>query len=106
MPLPLLPWYRIRLSREECEGGEFVIVQYAFRETFIARNGPRGAALYVEWEPGGRGCLLYFTPQTAACARALFRIYGAEPCEAPRTGRLQLIYGDDSVNPLHGGVAF
>ncbi len=88
------PWYRIRLSREEYDAGESLVVQGAFQESFVARNGPRGAALYGAWDPDG-GCFdLYFTPQTRVCARALFKAYAAEPCEPPPITRLQLIYGD------------
>ncbi|MCU0733991.1 MAG: hypothetical protein MUF20_00515 [Methylotetracoccus sp.] len=98
------PWYRIRLSREEYDAGESFLVQGVFQASFTARNGPRGAALYGAWDRDGFFFNLYFTPQTRACARALFQAYSAEPCDPPPISRLELIWGD--TTRIARGVEF
>lgn len=96
------PWYCIRLSREEYEAGDSCVIQAVFQESFIARNGPRGAALYGAWDKEGKSFVLYFTPQTRACARALLKGYSAEPCEPPQMARLELICGDETRSTGQG----
>lgn len=100
----IAPWYRIRISREEYDAGELLVVQGVFQQSFIARNGPRGAALYGAWDRDGACFALYFTPQTRACARALFKAYAAELCEPPSMSRLQWICGD--TTPVMRGIEF
>lgn len=98
----IAPWYRIRLSRNDYNAGEPILVQGVFYESFIARNGPSGAALYGVWDHDGSAFNMYFTPQSWTCCRALFRVYSAEPCEPPPIGRLKLICGDASRPALQG----
>jgi hypothetical protein len=95
-------WWRIRLSREDVDAGELLILENLFRESFIARNGPAGAALYGAWAPDHGTFVLYFTPQTAVCARALFEIYSAETCEAPALAGFQWLYGDPVLASGYG----
>ena len=90
-------WWRIRLSREDVDAGELLVLENLFRECYIARNGPAGAALYGAWAPDRAAFLLYFTPQTKACARALFEIYSAEACEPPALARFRWLYGDPAL---------
>jgi len=92
-PIPA-PWYRILLSRGEYEAGESDLVRAVFQETFIARNGPAGAALFGGWAEDGKSFLLYFTPSARACARALFQAYCAEPCGPPAMLSVNWMAGD------------
>lgn len=87
-------WRRVQLLSEDVDAGELLILENLFRESFIARNGPQGAALYGAWTPDRAAFVLYFTPQTAACARALFEIYSAEACEPPVLSGYRWLYGD------------
>lgn len=98
-------WWRVRLTSEDVDAGELLILQNLFRESFIARNGPQGAALYGAWVPDHAAYVLYFTPQTAACARALFEIYAAEACEPPVLSGFRWLYGDP-VLASGAGVEF
>ncbi len=98
-------WRRVQLSSEDVDAGELLILENLFRESFIARNGPQGAALYGAWAPDHAAFVLYFTPQTAACARALFKVYSAETCEPPILSGLRWLYGDP-VLASGAGVEF
>lgn len=89
-------WHCIRLSREDYDAGESAVLQGVFYASFVAKNGPRGAALYGAWDHDGRAVTLYFTPESWECARVLFLAYSAKPCASPRTDRLEWICGDTS----------
>jgi hypothetical protein len=88
------PWYRIRLSRDEYEGGEVGVIQGAFQRIFIARNAPRGMAMLGARADGGEAYFVYFTPDSLPHARALVEAYSAEPHEPPPSRGLALIFGD------------
>jgi hypothetical protein len=96
-------WYRIRLSRDQYEGGEVGVIQGAFRACYIAGNGPRGMAMLGAFEREEGGVYsVYFTPPSLPHVRALVRAYSAEPDAAPARRGLTLIYGD----PSEVGLAF
>jgi len=92
-------WYRINLSRQEADSGEPEIVRAAFRGAYIARNGPRGAALYGGWDNARDTYSLYFTPPAHRCARALLKAYAGEACDPPDTRGLDWLYGDPGAPP-------
>lgn len=98
-------WYRIDLSRDEVESGESEIVRAAFRGAYIARNGPRGAALYGGWGEDGSTYRLYFTPSAHRCARSLLQAYAGQACDPPNPRRLDWLYGDPDFQAGYG-VAF
>jgi hypothetical protein len=85
-------WHRIRLTREEYEGGEAAVLEDAFRRIYIASNGPRGMAMLGAWEEGGYS--VYFTPSSLPHALALVRAYSASPGAPPVHRNLALLCGD------------
>jgi hypothetical protein len=88
-------WYCIRLTREDCEGGELAVLQGAFRDCYIAGNGPRGMAMLGEFEVGGQGAYrVYLTPASIPHVRPLVRAYSAKPDAPPRRRGLKVLYGD------------
>jgi hypothetical protein len=87
-------WYRIRLSRDEYEGGEVGVIQGAFRQIYIASNGPRGMAMLGAREDGGDGYFVYFTPPSLPHVHALVKAYSAVPHDPPARGGATLIFGD------------
>ena len=100
-----ISWFRIDLSREEFESGEFELVRAAFRGAYIACNGPSGAVLYGGWGEDGQTYRLYFTPPAHRCARGLLKAYSGEACEPPDTRHLDWLYGDPAP-PSRYSVAF
>jgi hypothetical protein len=86
-------WYRIRLSRDEYEGGEASVIQSAFQRIFVASNAPKGMAMLGAWENGDEAYSVYFTPDSLPHARALVEAYSAEPHQPP-SRRLALLFGD------------
>lgn len=85
-------WHRIRLTREEYEGGEAAVLEDAFRRIYIASNGPRGMAMLGVWEAGGYH--VYFTPRSLPYALALVKAYSAAVSEPPSRHNLVLLCGD------------
>lgn len=85
-------WRRIRLTREEYEGGEAAVLEDAFRRIYIASNGPHGMAMLGAWEEGGYS--VYFTPRSLPYALALVKAYSAIVSEPPSRRKLDLLCGD------------
>lgn len=85
-------WHRIRLTREEYEGGEAAVLEDAFRRIYIASDGPRGMAMLGAWEAGGYH--VYFTPRSLPYALALVRAYSAAVSAPPSRRNLALLCGD------------
>ncbi len=89
-------WYRIRLTREEVDGGELEILRGAFRDVYIARNAPRGMALLGAWHEASQRYLIYCTPAAVRHVRPLLDAYSAVR-EAPRYPRaLDWLCGDEA----------
>lgn len=87
-------WYRIRLSRDEYEGGEVGVILGAFQQIYIASNGPKGMAIFGAEEHDGGGYRIYFTPASFPRVSALLNAYSAVPeTELPRRG-LKLLGGE------------
>lgn len=89
-------WYRIRLSRDEYASGELAILLGAFREVFVAKNGPRGMALFGIWGDDGETYWVYVTPASVRYVRPLLDAYSAE-AQDPRNARtLDFLSGDEA----------
>ncbi|MGX2040059.1 hypothetical protein ACWJKU_07970 [Methylocaldum sp. MU1018] len=88
-------WYRIRLSRDEYEGGEVAVIQDAFRRIYIARNGPKGMAMFGTQPDDEEAYFVYFTPESLPHARVLIEAYSAESHAPPPYRRLSLIVGEE-----------
>ena len=88
-------WHRIRLSRDDYASGELTVLLGAFRDVYIAKNGPRGMALFGTWSgDDGEGYLVYASPASARYIRPLLDAYSASP-ESPRNPRaLDWLSGD------------
>jgi hypothetical protein len=87
-------WYRIRLTRDEYEGGEVGVIQGAFQHIYIAHNAPRGMAMFGMAADDGGAYFVYFTPSSLPHVRALARAYSAVPHAPPPRRGLALIFGD------------
>lgn len=85
-------WHRIRLTRDEYEGGEASVIEDTFRRIYIASNGPVGMAMLGVWEEGGYS--VYFTPRSLPYALALVKAYSASPSAPPARHNLALLCGD------------
>lgn len=86
----------IRLSHDEFEGGELQVIEGAFRQIYLASNGPVGMALLLHREPGQGGCRVYLTASSLPHAAVLVKAYSALPEALPARG-LRVLAGDDSV---------
>jgi hypothetical protein len=86
----------IRLSHDEFEGGELQVIEGAFRQIYVAANGPVGMALLLHREPGQDGCRVYLTASSLPHAAVLVKAYSALPEALPAQG-LRVLAGDDSV---------
>ncbi|BBA33554.1 uncharacterized protein sS8_1596 [Methylocaldum marinum] len=89
-------WYRIRLTRDEYESGEVSVIRGTFRRIYIARNGPRGMAMYGTASDDKSAYFVYFTPESLPHALVLIKAYSAEPHAPPPLPRLSLIFGDEA----------
>lgn len=97
-------WYRITLSREDYESGELAVLQGAFQEAYVARNAPRGMALFGIWSDDRTAYFAYLTPDSVPHVRPLLEAYSAEPVDPPDPSRLSLIFGDESGRGSRSGV--
>ncbi|MBP1151739.1 MULTISPECIES: hypothetical protein [unclassified Methylocaldum] len=88
-------WYRIRLTRDEYEGGEVAVIRGTFRRIYIARNGPKGMAMYGTESDDETAYFVYFTPESLPHVRVLIKAYSAEPHAPPPLRRLSLIFGEE-----------
>jgi hypothetical protein len=89
-------WYRIRLTRDEYESGEVAVIYGTFRRIYIARNGPKGMAMYGAESDDKAAYFVYFTPESLPHVRVLIKAYSAEPHAPPPLRRLSLIFGEES----------
>jgi hypothetical protein len=89
-------WYRIRLSRDEYESGEVAVIRGTFRRIYIARNGPKGMAMYGTESDDGQAYDVYFTPESLPHVPVLVKAYSAELHAPPHIRRLSLIFGEES----------
>lgn len=87
-------WYRIRLSRDEYEGGEVGVIQGAFQQIYIASNVPEGMAMLGARDDESDGYCIYFTPPSLPHVRALVKAYSAVPQDPPSRIGLALIFGN------------
>ncbi len=89
-------WHCIELSREEVQSGELDVLRGAFRAAFIARNGPRGMALFGAWSEDGLSYRVYASPASERHLRPILDAYSAKPQDPPRNLRgLDFIGGDE-----------
>ena len=88
--------YCIRLTHDEFEGGELQVIEGAFRQIFIAANGPPGMALFFHRPAGESGCRLYLSAASLPHATVLVKAYAASPEDLPAEG-LRVLAGDDSI---------
>jgi hypothetical protein len=86
-------WCRIRLSREDYEGGELGVIRGAFQQIYIAHNGPQGMAMLGTEEADGGYCV-WFTPRSLPHARALVLAYSGVAEAPPPVRRLDLLWGN------------
>jgi len=90
-------WHCIKLSREEYQSGEVDILRGAFRAAFIARNGPRGMALFGLWSDDGLWYRIYASPASERYLRPILKAYSARQEDPPRALRqLDFICGDEA----------
>ena len=89
--------YCIRLTHDEFEGGELQVIEGAFRQIYVASNGPLGMALLVHRPPGQAGCRVYLTASSLPHAAVLVKAYSALPEALPAEG-LSVLAGDDSAS--------
>ena len=71
--------YCIRLTHDEFEGGELQVIEGAFRQIYVASNGPLGMALLLHCPPGQAGCRVYLTASSLPHAAVLVKAYSALP---------------------------
>ena len=88
--------YCIRLTHDEFEGGELQVIEGAFRQIYVASNGPLGMALLLHRPPGQAGCRVYLTASSLPHAAVLVKAYSALPEALPTEG-LRVLAGDDSA---------
>ncbi len=89
-------WHCIRLSRQEYQSGEVAILQGAFREAYVASNGPRGMALFGRWSEDQQFYLVYATPVSERYLRPILQAYSARQTDPPGPGQdLTFISGDE-----------
>jgi hypothetical protein len=89
-------WHCIRLTRQEYQSGELEILRGAFRAAYIARNGPRGMALFGLWSEDALTYRVYATPAAERPLRAILDAYSATPDDPPGDRRrLDFICGDE-----------
>jgi hypothetical protein len=93
-------WYRIRLSRDEYEGGEVGVIQGAFQQIYIASNAPKGMAMLGSKDDDSEGYCVYFTPPSLPHVRALLKAYSAVPHAPPARRDLALIFGNPPDSTL------
>ncbi|NJD07272.1 MAG: hypothetical protein FIA97_12370 [Methylococcaceae bacterium] len=91
-------WYRIQLSPDECAGGELAVLVGAFREVFVARNGPLGMALFGSFAEDGYR--VYVTPAAVRYVRPLLEAYSAQPAEPRSLRALDFLSGDETGGSL------
>jgi hypothetical protein len=89
-------WHRIKLTRQEYESGELAILMGSFRAAYIARNGPKGMAMFGCWADDETSYLVYTTPKAARHILPLLSAYSAAISDKPDNAALALIYGDES----------
>jgi len=88
-------WHCIELSRQEYQTGELDILRGVFHAAYIARNGPRGMALYGVWGDNGQVYRVYATPATERHLRPILEAYSAKKQDPPRDRRgFEFICGD------------
>jgi len=91
-----MQWYRIRMSRDEYASGELAILLGAFREVFVAKNGPRGMALFGIWSEDEEIYWIYVTPASVRYIRPLLDAYSAEVQTPLNPKILDLLSGDEA----------
>jgi hypothetical protein len=91
-----MSWYRITLSRQEYESGEVIMLLGVFRAAYIARNGPKGMAMFGCWSDDGACYLVYTTPRSVRHIEPLLDAYSAHQVDKPDPSRLSLLFGDES----------
>jgi len=90
-------WHCIELSREEHQTGELDILKGAFHAAWIARNGPRGMALFGLWSEDGLSYRVYASPASERHLRPILDAYSARQQDPPRDRRgLEFICGDEA----------
>jgi hypothetical protein len=89
-------WHRITLSRQEYESGEIAVLLGAFRAAYIAKNGPKGMAMFGCWAVDGTRYLVYTTPGSVRHITPLLEAYSAQPFDTPVPPSLSLLFGDES----------
>jgi hypothetical protein len=91
-----MSWYRITLSRQEYESGEVALFLGVFRAAYIARNGPKGMAMFGCWSDDGACYLVYTTPRSVRHIEPLLDAYSAHQVDRPDPSCLSLLFGDES----------
>lgn len=90
-------WHCIRLTRQAYAAGELEILRSVFRAAYVARNGPRGMALYGYWSEDGLTYLVYASPTASRYLRPILTAYSAK-AETPPPQPLRYICGDEAGN--------
>jgi hypothetical protein len=91
-----LRWHRITLSRQEYESGEMAVLVSAFRAAYIAKNGPKGMAMFGCWAYDGTSYHVYTTPGSVRHITPLLEAYSAHPVDTKVPAGLSLLAGDES----------
>jgi hypothetical protein len=89
-------WHRITLSRQEYESGEMAVLLGAFRAAYIAKNGPKGMAMFGCWADGGTHYHVYTTPGSVRHIVPLLEAYSAHPFDTQVPANLSLLVGDEA----------
>lgn len=89
-------WYRIKLSRQEYQAGEWLVFLGAFRAAYVARNGPTGMAMFGCWIDDEDHYAIYTTPKSVPHILPILDAYTGKQCSAPESARLDLLFGDEA----------
>jgi hypothetical protein len=91
-----MSWHRIKLTRQEYESGEITVLMGAFRAAYVAKNGPKGMAMFGCWTDDRTSYLVHTTPRSLRHITPLLDAYSATRTDKPDPSCLSLIYGDES----------
>lgn len=91
-----MSWHRITFSRQEYESGEVALLLGVYRAAYIARNGPKGMAMFGCWSDDGACYLVYITPRSVRHIEPLLDAYSANRIDRPDPSCLSLLFGDES----------
>ncbi len=84
-------WIRVTLNDRRVLGGSFHRLCRGFQQAFIAAGAPRGMAMFAIVDGDQRS--VYFSPESLHHVQDLVDDHDGEPCDAPDTRDLTMIFG-------------